>query len=343
MFTTNIQLGTPGQTLPVLLDLNWNDLFVPSSDCRTYFCFGRPKYNATSSSTHSTNGTRTDIRFWIMGTRGVKSADTIHLGSLSIHDFIFEEALTIGGEMWPDENAPLSVLGLSRVSYDTTWSNLSSLNPFQRAVTDKALTRPLFSLQLPKSEQDVGELLFGSVNPKHTHGITAVLPISDVVINHNIANESVNGGWHVQAQHARYGDDIFSDLSGRTAVYTTLFKELGLPHELAEIMQAKIGDNLLEVPCARRHELPDFVIRLGSDDETFDFVLTPEDYIRDNPSSGLGCRTIFVDIEEENNDNLILLGSYFIDCFYHVFNAGNMTISRKLIQALFRDSIDALQ
>lgn len=332
MFTTTLQLGNPKQTLPVLLDLNWSDLFVPSSNCSTYNCLSRPRYNASLSATHLTNGTRIYVGYWTMGTRGIRSQDTLHLGSLSIDDYIFEEALAVGGEVWPNWMGPLSILGLSRLPYETPWSNLSSLSPFQCLVADEKLGRHLFALRLPQSEHETGELRFGAVNPDYAHGPTAVLDISDVTSDHNIADEAINGRWQIYAQHAQYGDDIFSDLSGRRAVFSTLFKELGLTHGLAERISTTIGHNFLDVPCTIRHRLPDFVIGLGSGNQTSEFVLSPEDYIREDPDSVYGCRAIFVDLEEEREDDLILLGSYFIDRFYHVFDAGSKTITCELVQ-----------
>ena len=148
-------------------------------------------------------------------------------------------------------------------------------------------------------------------------------------------------GWQVDARLASFGDDIFQDLSGRAAVYTTMWslKEIAIPHDLYQRIMAIMGDNTGRVSCSIRERLPDFVIKLGTDDRVFDFALDPWEYILDDRDASGNCSHLLLDAEDFGNDagpnNVVLLGTTFLGWFYHIFDADSKTITGEAHRGLF--------
>lgn len=327
-YVSKMALGTPPQSFPCLIDIGWNDMLVPSINCSSLDCFSRPKYAASASSTHQSSQDMISIFYWTTQSWGLRSQESLHIADLTIPGYVFGEASDVEGWLWPEDSSPISVLGLARVPYNTRWSNLSSLNSFQRMLKDDILEHRVFSLKLPQSDSEAGELLFGAVNNKYLRGQKAVLDINGHTIDPR--NEWLSGGWQVQAQSAGFGADITGDLSNQSAIFTTIFPEVTLPRRLLKDFEAKLdGEILMDVHCDKRHLLPDFTLTLGTDDRSFSFVLSPWDYIRPSHKSVRGCRTIFVDSDEDGDGGYIRLGSFFLDRYYNVFDAGGMTVTSK--------------
>lgn len=191
---------------------------------------------------------------------------------------------------------------------------------------DGQLKRALFSLKLPNSTSESGELLFGAINSTYMTGQSAVLDITGHLIDPR--QEWISGGWQVQAFSAGFGADMTVDLSNQTAVFTTIFPEVGLPQRLLNQFQPLLdGDILFDIHCDKRFVLPDFTLVLVSGDRQFSFVLSPWDYIRHSKTATRGCRAIFVDSDEDGDAGYILVGSFFLDRYYNIFDAEGMTIT----------------
>lgn len=261
--------------------------------------------------------------YWTKVIFGRASRDTLHIGDLSIPNFFFQEAFTVDDMLVLEDEGVLSVLGLGRLPYKTDWADLTAEHPFLRMLNGGMLDLDLFSL-LPPEQDQVGELVFGGVNAAYLQGQTATLEIAPSVVGRSIPQEALKGGWQVHARSASLGDDIVADLSNKTAVFTTLTDTLGLPPPLYSRLSAAIEDNMA---CDKRHLLPKFTLGLGLGDRSYDFILSPEDYIRPRLGSSGGCWPIFGSVEDD--ESFIFLGKHFIDQFYNVFDAGNREITRK--------------
>lgn len=315
--------------MPCLLDIGWNDLFVPSVNCTSSDCYGRPKYVASASSSHSSNKTSVSIFYWVEQTWGLRTLDSLHLGELTIPNYVFEEASEVEGWLWPEDSAPIGVLGLARLPYHIRWSNLSSHNSFQRMLTDDLLGCAIFSLKLPQSHSDIGELLFGAVNDTYFRGRVSILDVTGHLIDPRL--EWFSGGWQVQGHSARFGRHVFEDLSNKTAIFTSVFPEVGMPGRMLHHVEAALHpDTLGDVHCSKRLILPDFIITLGTGSRISSFVLSPWDYIRSSSKAIKGCSTIFVPSDEEKEEDYFLIGNLFLDRYYHIFDAENMTVASKI-------------
>lgn len=240
------------------------------------------------------------IIYWSTETWGFEAQESIHLADVTVHSHTFANTYAVEGWLWPEDSSPISVLGLAREPYHTMYSNLSSMNSFQRMLADNLLERQLFSLRLPQSVNEDGELLFGAVNQSLLGGNEAVLNVTGHYIDPG--QEWLFGGWQVQAHAAAFGTNISVDLSNMTAIYSTIAPLISIPQRMLDEFEVLLGeDSTLDVHCDKRMVLPDFKIVLGSGSHTFSFVLTPWDYILANPNRPYGCESIFAATNEESD------------------------------------------
>ena len=89
---TNVTLGTPPQSFRVAIDIQGNNLFVPSIMCTKIACEDHAKYNSSASSTYAANNTRIWANYYGMEMNGHVSQDTLNVAGLSIENYLFAEA-----------------------------------------------------------------------------------------------------------------------------------------------------------------------------------------------------------------------------------------------------------
>jgi hypothetical protein len=106
--------------------------------------------------------------------------ERLQVGSLQIHDQAFEEAYLFHPTYFLDDTLYDTVLGLSRETVRSRFSDLQVASPFQNLVSQERLERNLFSLTLPRTEKERGRLTLGGVD-RNINGSsvnTTVLPLS---------------------------------------------------------------------------------------------------------------------------------------------------------------------
>ena len=175
LFTTEVAIGTPPQFFSAQVDINWRDLFVPSSNCTLEPDVGkyripRRKYNSTASETYTPNSTTTELYYWWIVTRGQLSQDTVHIGGLSIENQKFEEA-THWETLYPPRWARLeSAFGLARLVPNPEWhSSLHVKGPLQNLMERGLLDKNVFALKLPRSDDEPGELILGGYDELYSY------------------------------------------------------------------------------------------------------------------------------------------------------------------------------
>ncbi|KAJ5715057.1 uncharacterized protein N7483_012238 [Penicillium malachiteum] len=177
IYLCNVTLGSPGQTLYLVLDTGSSDLWVNtpnstfceenSSACNYY-----GTYNASKSSTYAYVNSDFNISYADgSGASGYYATETLTIGGTEITDLQFG----IGYESSSEEG----VLGIGYITNealvsteDTTYANLP------KTMVNKGLIKSnAYSLWLNDLDSNEGSILFGGVNTEKYHGSLSTLPI----------------------------------------------------------------------------------------------------------------------------------------------------------------------
>jgi hypothetical protein len=293
-------------------------------------------YNSSKSETYVEHGDVTNIHYAGIYTSGFRSEDTFRVAGLEVKNQIFEEATSLRPSPFYWDHKMDSALGLSRFPLSLPRSDLSgSTSPWHNLVKQKLLKKNIFSIKLSKSPYRDGEIMFGDVNPDLFEGEMQIIPTTHKTHKEMPLLQMLGSGWQVDVRSISLGsgpDAINADLSGYTAVFMTAYPWISFPRALAEQLQDRCGgdnDNLGEIACSKRAELPDLIVRLGTDCSV---VISPWDYVLEGPAEGGGmlCSVPFVQHQEKDDEpKYIILGAAFLAGVYSVFDQDEGTISRE--------------
>ncbi|KAJ5570349.1 uncharacterized protein N7459_009779 [Penicillium hispanicum] len=180
LYYCNVTLGTPEQSLRLVLDTGSSDLWcnAPNStlcSSRGDHCSSSGSYDSSASSTYSFVSSDFNITYAdSSGAAGDYVTDTLHIGNATIKNFQFG----VGYESSSEEG----VLGIGYTTNEVvlddggeTYSNLP------KAMVNKGLIQSsAYSLWLNDLDANTGSVLFGGVNSAKYHGSLETLPIQKV-------------------------------------------------------------------------------------------------------------------------------------------------------------------
>ncbi|KAJ6109785.1 hypothetical protein N7486_002020 [Penicillium sp. IBT 16267x] len=178
LYLVNVTLGTPEQSLRLVIDTGSSDLWVntPNSTlCKEYskYCDYFGTYDSSASSTYAYVNSDFNISYADgSGAAGVYATETLHIGNTTMTDFQFG----IGDVSSSEEG----VLGIGYVTNEAqmefagepTYANLP------KAMVNKGLINSnAYSLWLNDLDASEGSILFGGVNTDKYLGTLETLPI----------------------------------------------------------------------------------------------------------------------------------------------------------------------
>jgi len=356
VFTTTVGLGTPPQNFTLLVDLAWSDLFVPSYGCLdipSSTCWPHPLFESYQSSSFRATDRRSKVNRAGYYTSGDVAEDILHLGSVSVPGQVFEQTddyrpTYIFNTSWYDAS-----LGLSRRTVKSDDSDLQANSPFQNLIEQKMLPHNRFSLVLPRTLAETGELVIGGgddalIDEHQSLGELAVQSSQSDTFKYELHHSQshiqrtqfTSGGWEVQPISVTWGNLTF-DLSTYTAVFCTARFWLDLPYDFASPMRDELGVSIWDgsIDCeARSAGWPDLVFAFrGFDGTVVEFSMTPEEYIRKSPvqiiidpSNECQVPIAMHHDQDYNGDELprfLILGSIFLRKYLSVFDADRESIT----------------
>lgn len=337
LYFARIGIGSkPVQHVEALLDLQWPTLHVVSSDCKKDNCNQwKDRYEYRKSETYAQKGKEMRMGWNPMeALEGRKVEDTVWLGSCgSVKNQDFAEVTEAGpappGWQWP--YSALLGLSLGEGGDFYNWTHVEPVLPSvvkTLVLSDSVGGLPVFSLLLPRDEDQLGDLSFGKIHKDMYHG--ELLP-------HPIMPQDANA-WQIAgpkiAIHAQNGTLLGSwDFSDHTT-YLDLssMAHILLPSRVRKAINEHLDADLFgRINCDLvRDQLS---IHLTFDEQ--EIVLMPEDYIRD--VFGLFgeeyCKAALEDVEMPDNELIawknesVVLGSPFLQAVYSVFNWEEKTVS----------------
>ncbi|KAJ5921549.1 hypothetical protein N7466_009875 [Penicillium verhagenii] len=178
LYLVNVTLGTPEQSLRLVIDTGSSDLWVnvPNSTfCEEYkdYCDTFGTYDSSDSSTYAYVNSDFNISYADgSGAAGVYATETLHIGDNTLTDFQFG----IGDTSTSEEG----VLGIGYMTNEAVvgTAGASSYANLPKAMVNKGLINSnAYSLWLNDLDASEGSILFGGVNTDKYHGTLETLPI----------------------------------------------------------------------------------------------------------------------------------------------------------------------
>ncbi|KAF2116047.1 aspartic peptidase domain-containing protein [Lophiotrema nucula] len=344
LFTTPISIGKPPLNLTALIDTSWSSFFIPSANCtlnpkeRSSCLVHAPLYNSTKSSTyradlrpgkllyHSYNGVYT----W-----GIISQDDLHVANMEIRNQVFEEALEWHPMWFTRDDYFDTALGLSLHQTPESWGNFSAQSPFQNMVQQNLLDENIFTLKLPRNDNETGELVLGGVPEILTRDKMIQIPL-----NHTRDGGGdewwdfyTSSGWQVSTQRISMDSPNGSIpvlTAEHTAIVSSSYPYIALPDDAATIANHAIGlEELYDwVECETRPQLPNMTLGLGAGAPSI--TLSPWDYlieVYDDLFQQLKCVSAFQSMEWRGEMGFIMLGAPFLSGVWSVWDKDGESIS----------------
>ncbi|KAF1981022.1 acid protease [Aulographum hederae CBS 113979] len=342
LFLTEITIGTPPQHFLANVDINWSDVFVPSSDCTLdpdvgKLCIPRRKYNASASSTYAANGRPTALFYFWIDTKGKISQDLLEVGGLEVSGQQFEEA-TFWETLYPTWWSPQeSAFGLARLS-PQHFKTIHANSPLQNLVGRNMLDKNVFTLELPQTDETPGELVLGGYNESKLGPNSLTLPISHQMDGHNRGILFLAScGWQVNISSLTFDapewqdQPLNIDLEGYTAIISNSIDYISFPFSKMKPMEDYLRlDQREDLDCSWRTNLPNLTVSFG---DHGDITLTPTQYLSwvENEKDEVRCEfpfsMMYFGDQEEHEKDFIILGTPFLQSLYSVFDMDNETIS----------------
>mmetsp|Transcript_66793 Transcript_66793/g.168647 ORF Transcript_66793/g.168647 Transcript_66793/m.168647 type:complete len:401 (+) Transcript_66793:56-1258(+) len=164
-YYAEVQVGTPGQPIMLLLDTGSSNLWVPEKERNLLRQSGQHNfYDPRKSSTHISMDARFDIEYGSGEVSGSFCRDTVALGGLVLPNFTFARVNDTSGLKSFEATAFDGILGLG-FQADSV-DNVSTV--MEEFVRTGQLDEPVFGFHLREGQP--GEFVIGGLDPAHFVG-----------------------------------------------------------------------------------------------------------------------------------------------------------------------------
>jgi hypothetical protein len=305
-FYGEIQLGNPPQTLSVMFDTGSSNLWVPGSKFGSH-----ASYDHDASVTYFANGTEFKLQYQSGPVTGFVSRDMLALDGQIWVTQDFAEITDVSGLMGYNEGAFDGIFGLGFPSLAANGLQ----PPFANMMQSGFLDEPVFSMYLPKSDSESGEILFGGVNPNQFEGSLFYQPLTE------------ESHWQIEADRMTVGGTNF--MSTKTTIIDSGTSVLVGPVDEVALFIKSIGAQpLSDVPgygvdCSSVSSLPSLDIVIGGRS----FPFSGEDYIiRADTGKGTICMVGMIGAPMPPGHEMWVLGDVFMRKYYVAFDYGKKAV-----------------
>jgi len=308
-----VEIGTPPQKFNVVFDTGSSNLWIPSKSCAllNIACKLHSKYDSSKSSTYVKNGTTFAIQYGSGSLSGFTSQDTVTLGSVSVPNVLFAEAVKEPGVAFIAAHFD-GILGFGYPEI-----SVNGMTPFfQAALASGAIKEAKFAFSLAKdaSASSGGELALGGVDSSKYTGDFTYTPIT------------IKGYWQFAVASVSVGGASFA---GETkAIADTGTSLLAIPKASLTSLLTKFPAGAVKplaageytVDCSKTSSLPTLSFSIGGKD----FTLEGSEYVLSVSGECLLGIT-GIDVPAPRGP-LWILGDVFLRKYYTVFDYGNNQI-----------------
>lgn len=299
-----IQLGTPAQSFQVIFDTGSSNLWVPSSDCKTFSCALHSKYNASKSSTYQKDGTAFTLNYGSGSVEGHVSVDNVTIAGLEIDAVKF-------GEVTKETGISFAVGKMDGIA-GMAWPKLAQFGEtpfFVELASQGKVEDNSFSFYLTKTpNQEGSHMILGGIDDDLYEGEFEYHDlVSETYWLIAIDGISINGA---SVQGAKYGvvDTGTSVLVGTPSVVYDFKGKIG-----------KVAED-----CSNVDSLPDITFTLSGKD----YVITSNEYVLKVTQMGQSACTLGIQPINfpKQMEDFFIMGDTFIKAYYTHFDMGNSRV-----------------
>lgn len=309
-----IEVGTPGQPIPVIFDTGSGNLWVTSSLCKAHACTTHTAYSHANSKKFKRIGVGVTVTFGTGKIVGEINQDQFKLGNLIIPEQKFGEILDEVGEVF--EYGKFSgILGLSYPALavrDVT-------TVFDNIIQNKFLEKNLISFYYSLNEHTDGQITFGYLDNNKYSGEISYYPVID------------QHYWTIQLDDIKYGGKSLGLCPNKCKAVidtgTTLIT--GPSRDLKVLLKAiPVGSD-----CKDYHLGGNLTFVFGGEE----YDLNTDEHVFQSQVMGVSsCRALMMPIDIPEPQYLIkfiiysgplwIIGDIFMQKYYTVFNRDDNTV-----------------
>ncbi|KAL1523153.1 hypothetical protein AB1Y20_018108 [Prymnesium parvum] len=308
-----ISIGSPPQKFNVVFDTGSSNLWIPSKKCAllNIACKLHSKYDSSSSSSYVANGTAFSIRYGSGSLTGFTSEDTVTLGSVSVPNVLFAEAVKEPGLAFVAAHFDgIMGFGFPEIS-------VNGMTPFfQAALKSGAIKEAKFAFSLAKdpSAASGGELALGGVDTSKYVGDFTYTPIT------------IKGYWQFAVGGVSVGGASFA--GEIKAIADTGTSLLAIPTDQLTTLLTKFPAGAVKplikgeytVDCSMLSQMPTISFNIAGKE----FALSGSEYVLNVEGQCL-LGIMGIDVPAPRGP-LWILGDVFLRKYYTVFDYGNTQI-----------------
>lgn len=332
-YYTEVNFGTPAQTLKLRLATDTSDSWVVTTDCSKCYSFQTPTKHSYYDISQSSSSTTEQLPIWLVGDHifGYNINDTLQLNDeaktqLTNYPFfgIFNSEVEFYDRVTGDCDG---LLGIGRSS----WTEMPGVNETvnlikhlqESNVIENRLVSMYAKLQLPvpnpeepnKADQPVagGEVIIGGIDETLIDG-----DISYIRAYNTYPDLDLLVDWYFDVNSMKIGDQVF--VEDEVGLVTSAEPYITITYKALKIIQDKLKcvdkSEYSLVPNCDYNSMDDITIELDG----LKLVLKPEDYALKIRGTN-DCRLVFND-----GASGVVLGQAFMSKFYTIFDADNLSL-----------------
>jgi len=315
----NITLGTPPQTMTIVLDTGSSNLWVIDAACKTQACNGYPdsgyvknKFNTTASSTYQSESKKFSIQYGSGSCKGHLAIDTLSFGGLTVAKQEFGVATSIAEVFGYQPVDGILGLGWPALAVDKV------VPPMQNVLSQ--LDKPLFTvwlarkLNVPMDDQTGGLITYGALDTVNCDATVNYVPLSAETY------------WQFPIQAFSIGS--YTETKTQQVISDTGTSWIGMPSSALSGVVKQTGatydfeDGLYYVPCSKMYTLPDLQFKINN----VNYNVTSVEYVLDLELGNGNCALTFFSMDFGGFGPSWILGDTWIRPWCNIYDIGNKQI-----------------
>ncbi|WKY14013.1 hypothetical protein Q1695_004668 [Nippostrongylus brasiliensis] len=314
----NVTVGTPPQTVTLVLDTGSSNLWVIDAACTTAACNGEPnsgytkhKFDTTKSSTFTKEARTFSIQYGSGSCNGYLGTDTVSFGGLTIAKQEFGVATTLAQVFGYQPVDGILGLGWPALAVDKVTP------PMQNLLSQ--LDQPLFTVWMDRKLKSStggngGLITYGAIDKQNCKSDLTYVPLSAETYWQFPIQGFTIGSFSETKKEQVISDTGTSWIGAPSSVVSGVVKQTGAKYDFA--------NELYTVACSTQKTQPDLVWTING----VKYTVPSVEYVLDLGLGNGKCAITFFGMSGGGFGPAWILGDTWIRTYCNVYDIGNKRI-----------------